>query len=119
MAPKILLSSDSKEFNSKEECDCACADISSIVPNVQYGVGTRLLCPELHVQPIIEGYDLVFNPKTDTDIAVIDSSAMDILTSFHTPRSIQHTDPEDVVKKMIKAGGRTMGNGSTTWTAPS
>jgi len=100
--PKILLSSDSNEFSSKEECDCACADIN-ITPNIQYELNTRLFCPELHVQSITDGYDLVFNPKTDTDIALVNSSALDILKSFQLPRNIGRQDPEDIIKKMVKA----------------
>lgn len=102
--PKILLSSDSMRFNSREECDCACADISGVVPSFRYKVGVNLFCPELYIQPIAKGYELVFNPITDADIALVNSSAMDVLTSFRPSRSIQHEDPESVIKKMTKAG---------------
>lgn len=102
--PKIFLSSDSREFNSKEECDCACADISSPISDFQYEVGSYFFRPNFHVQPLTEDYHLVFNPKTGADIAALNSSAMEILASFQPARGIEHQDSELLVKKMVRAG---------------
>ncbi|MBI1794012.1 MAG: SPASM domain-containing protein [Chloroflexi bacterium] len=102
--PKILLSSDSKDFSAREECDCACADTAVMASDIQYKVGGRLFRPELHFQPLLDDYKVVFNPKTDSDTAVLDSSAMSILNSFQSTRSVRLEDPQNVVGKMIKAG---------------
>jgi uncharacterized protein len=101
--PKILLSSDAGKINSREECDCACAYTQVPIPDVGYQAGVWGLCPDLHVQSFVEGYDLVFNTKTNTDIALVNSSAMSIIDTFMIPRSVRNDDLENVVQKMIRA----------------
>jgi len=102
--PKILLSSDSKDFSSREECDCACADISASASMFQYEVGALLHRPELLFQSLSEGYLLAFNPKTNADIVVLNSSAKEVLDSFQSSRQINQEDPKLVIQNMIKAG---------------
>ncbi len=101
--PKILLSSDSQDFNSREECDCACADMSFLTPNFRYEIGYLMIQPDLHIQPLGSDYSLVFNPKTDADIAVVNSFAMAMLNSFQPARRIQADDSEIVIQKMVRA----------------
>lgn len=100
----LLLSSDLKPHSEDEQCDCACAqtfesnfDISTLrIPFISL--------PELYYQVINNDYWLVFNPKKNADIAVINSSALDILESFRSTRKIKVTDDVEVVNKMIKSG---------------
>jgi uncharacterized protein len=51
----------------------------------------------------MQGYYLAFNPKTDADIAVLDSSAMRLLASFRPSRGVVDQDPQSVIQKMIRA----------------
>ncbi len=99
--PQILLSSDFKECNTREECDCACGDAKAYNLNSRHQAGTWGYCSDLHIQSIIKGYDLVFNTRTNTDIALVNAPAMIILKSFRTPKNIRRQD--NVIEKMIRA----------------
>jgi uncharacterized protein len=100
----LLLSSDLKPHSEDEQCDCACAQTFGSNFDISTLRTPFISLPELYYQVINNDYRLAFNPKNNADIAVINSSVLDILESFRYTRKIRNTDDVEVVNKMIKAG---------------
>lgn len=100
----LLLSSDLKPHCEDDQCDCACSETFANSFDASVLSNPFISLPELHYQEITKDLHLVFNPQNNTDIAVLDSPALDILESFRLARKIGDNDDIEVVHKMLKAG---------------
>jgi uncharacterized protein len=100
---KILLSSQLEPHSEDEQCDCACAGVSAFNNDVKISDNTFVSLPSLYQQAINNNY-LVFNPQNNADIAILNSSALNILESFQGGRSLQPDDDSKIINTMIKAG---------------
>ena len=100
----LLLSSDLKPHSEDEQCDCACAHTFGSNFDISTLRTPFISLPELYYQVINKDYRLAFNPKNNADIAVINSSVLDILESFRYARKIRDIDDVEVVNKLIMAG---------------
>jgi len=103
--PILLLSSQFAGTVSEQDCDCdcACAGSSGFISDVTISPNSFLSLPNLHYQKINDDYRLIFNPKNNVDLAVLNSSALDILESFRLSRTIHDHDDIEIITKMIKS----------------
>ena len=108
VSPLILLanhSSGKSEFRQGDcDCDCACVGPSLTSLESISISGHPVYLPPLSHLKIRDGHSLVFNPKLNTDIAVVNPSAINMMESFRLPRCINHGDNEPLIKSLTGAG---------------
>jgi uncharacterized protein len=105
--PILLLSSQVVGNTSSQQdcdCDCACAVSSGFISEIAVLPNSLLPIPDLHRQVINDDHYLVFNPKNNADIAILNSSALSMLESFQPSRTINDCDDVEIIIRMIKAG---------------
>lgn len=105
--PTLLLSSELVGNSVTQEdcdCDCACANSSGSLSSAVILPDSIISLPGLYRQEISDDRYIIFNPKNNTDIAVINSTALHILDTFRPPRIIDGYDDAKFVGKMIKSG---------------
>jgi len=105
--PILLLSSQFAGNPDKDgdcDCDCACSSSSGFISDIAVFPNSFLSLPNLHHQQINDEYCLIFNPKNNADIAVLNSSALNILESFPFPRTLNDDEDKDIINKMLRSG---------------
>jgi uncharacterized protein len=105
--PILLLSSHLAGNTSSQEdcdCDCACASSSGFISDAAVSPNSFLSLPDLYCQAINSVHYLIFNPKNNPDVAVLNSSALDVLESFRPSRTINDHDDIGIVNKMQRSG---------------
>jgi uncharacterized protein len=109
VAPMLLLSNHFPGNMTKGQCDCdcdcdcACADIPISPSSPRFSFGTKLSFVDSHSQMLDDHYHLMFNPKFGAGAAVLNSPVVDILKSFQSPRHVNREDPQNSIRKLIKA----------------
>jgi len=109
MTPKpiLLLSNhlvESADSQQDCDCDCACAGSNGVISMADISPRSEISLPELYQQAINEEYVLVFNPKNNADISILNSSAMDVLESFRLPHSLHNSSGVSLVNNLIRSG---------------
>ncbi len=105
--PILLLSSHLAGNTTSQEdcdCDCACTDSSGFISDVVVSPNSFLSLPDLYRQAINSDHLLIFNPKNNTDIAILNSSALDVLESFRPSRTMSDYDDVEIINRMVKSG---------------
>ena len=105
--PILLLSSQLTGNATNQEdcdCDCACAGSSGFISDTLICPTSFLSLPNLYRQKVNDDYYLIFNPKNNADIAVLNVSGFNMLESFRMPRTIDEHDDIEIIKNMIKSG---------------
>lgn len=105
--PILLLSSQFAGNPDKDgdcDCDCACSSSSGFISDIAVFPNSFISLPILHRQQINDDYCLIFNPKNNADIAVLNSSALNILESFRLPRTLNDYEDKEIINKMISSG---------------
>ena len=100
----LLLSSDLKPHCEGDQCDCACSETFANNFDASILHNPFISLPELHYQEITQEHHLVFNPKNNADIAVLNSLALNVLESFRPSRTISDYDDVEIINKMLKTG---------------
>lgn len=85
--PPKILSSKNKEIVAKDECDCACSSAPGPVVTVSSSASWRK-ADDLHLLPL-SSENTVFVSSRNNGLAVLNSSARDVLNLFTPPLSIE------------------------------
>lgn len=102
--PILLLSSElagNELTNNDCDCDCACTVSSGSISVIAPSANTLISLPSLNYQEIGDDRFVAFNPETNIDVSVVDTSTRQILDSFKEPRMISLNDDLDLVNRMI------------------
>lgn len=104
--PVILLSGQDRRGTAQSDCDCdcACVDATADLHDLAAAPGAFLSIPALYQQPLTGEYRLVFNPQTNTEIAVLNQPALAVLESFGSPRPVGPGEDVQLIHQMVKAG---------------
>lgn len=104
--PILLLSSElarNELTNNDCDCDCACAVPSVLTSGVGPSANTLISLPNINYQKIDDDRFIAFNPETNIEVSVVNTSTRKILDSFKEPRMINLNDDIDLVNKMIRS----------------
>jgi uncharacterized protein len=107
--PWILLANDlATPLTGKGEgqCDCACPDIGFSFNSSQLYSNAPLQQAQLHEQRLSADHTMLFNPKYDQGVVVLNEAARAIWNEFARPQHlpVAVTDNMTILQQMIKGG---------------
>jgi uncharacterized protein len=91
-----------------DQCNCACPDRSLSLAIAPGEPGRPLRQAQLHIQPLPASHTLLFNPKRDAGVAVVNDAGLEVWNRFRQPAR-----PADIattaklahaVEKLVLAG---------------
>ncbi len=105
--PIILLSRHFRQENDvlyEDQCDCACPDNGLSLSTPAVSAEAPLRCADLHIQPLPQHHTLMFNPRHEGGVAVLNAPARRIWERFETPQSARGNHSRELAPEMVAAG---------------